>query len=340
MKTDSGHIGYIESLRAFAALGVVLFHFVNYHNGESYIVKHEGVRNFAEFGSQGVELFFLISGFVIMYSLDRNAYTLFDYPRYLLKRFLRIMPVYWMTILATLIVGKFLAWLWGYAQPLDWHNIVANMFFTVDLYDGCSWLNVIFVTLGVEFQFYLVIALLYPLIRKNVLFKYGIFILWLAAGVLTKTHYTFLLNAPFFILGMLLLDITREGQRAESWTAILLILILLGWQYNWEDIYVALIGIVAFVWIKPNWKLTNWIGHSSYSLYLMHGLVGGNILFFLSHPKQGGLSDWWIILPTLVVCIVLCWIFYLVVEKPAVWASKSVSMKANKAKSPRKEAEG
>jgi len=85
-------IDSIQALRGFAALGVILAH------GSSLIHQHldyQLVHQWALVGVAGVDVFFVLSGFIILYTaLTRPV------PRgtFLRKRFLRIYPVYWVPL--------------------------------------------------------------------------------------------------------------------------------------------------------------------------------------------------------------------------------------------------
>lgn len=84
MDTRPGHTRYLEldALRGIAALAVVLFHFTMYRPEAGY--------GFV-LGVTGVDLFFIISGFVILLSLEKTR----DWKEFLLDRFSRLYPAYW-----------------------------------------------------------------------------------------------------------------------------------------------------------------------------------------------------------------------------------------------------
>ncbi len=92
-------IGVINALRAFAALAVAWGHFVA---GQG---KYLGLSG--KFGYLGVDIFFVISGFVIPWSLYRSRYVLRDYPRFLLKRNVRLYPPYLASIAITILATNF-----------------------------------------------------------------------------------------------------------------------------------------------------------------------------------------------------------------------------------------
>ncbi len=87
-------LNQIQWLRAIAAILVVITHFT----GKAYSVKlldHE----FSS-GAIGVDIFFIISGFIMMYVSDLKK----QYPiKFILNRFIRILPVHYFFFLFSLL---------------------------------------------------------------------------------------------------------------------------------------------------------------------------------------------------------------------------------------------
>ena len=92
----------IQALRGIAALAVVFFH--------AQAVAHKYLTNpgllpeALAFGQTGVDLFFVISGFVMVLTTAGSGRTARDAGRFLLARLTRIYPVYWVYLAATLAV--------------------------------------------------------------------------------------------------------------------------------------------------------------------------------------------------------------------------------------------
>ena len=88
----------LDSLRGIAALCVMYYHYthffrfkLNYSFNEAFDFKY---------GHHGVELFFIISGFVIFMSLERVS----SVKEFIYKRFIRLFPTYWACLSLTLLV--------------------------------------------------------------------------------------------------------------------------------------------------------------------------------------------------------------------------------------------
>lgn len=89
----------LQILRAFAALNVVLFHAIgisaSYGYGSVFISTVEG------WGANGVDIFFVISGFVMLYTQLENKRSVKDF---LILRAIRIIPLYWLLTLIFVLV--------------------------------------------------------------------------------------------------------------------------------------------------------------------------------------------------------------------------------------------
>ena len=92
-------IALIDQMRGLAALSVAWFHLTNTY-GESW------VRALGAYGWLGVEVFFVISGFVIPYSIwtSRELYRLKAYPAFIAKRLMRLEPPYLLSIALVLVL--------------------------------------------------------------------------------------------------------------------------------------------------------------------------------------------------------------------------------------------
>jgi len=127
---------------------------------------------------QGVPIFFIISGFLIWASLGKNS----DFKIFAKKRILRLYPELWGGVLVCVITIIIL-----YAPNLNWKYFIAWIvtqstvlqFWTPDCLRGfgCGTPNGALWTIGVMVQSYVVIYLLYKLLHKSSLKRWGIIIL-------------------------------------------------------------------------------------------------------------------------------------------------------------------
>jgi exopolysaccharide production protein ExoZ len=143
-KTTPVYFNSIQLLRFFAALYVVLFHISSPWN---HTADH--FTNLFNHGYGAIDLFFVISGFVVLQSGDTSNTGIRASGEFLKRRFIRLYPVYWIFLLLFLAVG----WvqiktttIWGFWRSfflLPGHKGII----------GTSW------TLQYELYFYILIAL-------------------------------------------------------------------------------------------------------------------------------------------------------------------------------------
>jgi peptidoglycan/LPS O-acetylase OafA/YrhL len=156
----------INLLRAFAATAVVVYHVVELTSWKTFPATGPLVT--FRIGWIGVDLFFVISGFVITASalaLYQRGHAEF-HRKYWIRRLCRIVPLYLLTgaLWIALFDPAF------FRQPVrDWiGSLAAHVTFThtfwastFDSIDGVNW------TLGIEMQFYLLISLTIPWIART-----------------------------------------------------------------------------------------------------------------------------------------------------------------------------
>ena len=156
-----GKILSVQYLRGLAALGVVFCHY------GSNLASYPKLSAFFNFGQTGVFVFFLISGFIIVYSLNESGYETNQFFRFLLKRSIRIDPAYICVILLTIIFFTGLSMSKNKAVTFSVGQFFAHIFYVVP-FTNYPFYNRVFWTLSVEFQFYVLIGLLYFLFKNRV----------------------------------------------------------------------------------------------------------------------------------------------------------------------------
>ena len=83
-------IDYLDLLRVLAITGVIAFHFLfsAISRGRTPNVTFSPISEWARYGYLGVELFFMITGFVIVQSVAN-----FNFSEFLKKRFVRLLSL-------------------------------------------------------------------------------------------------------------------------------------------------------------------------------------------------------------------------------------------------------
>ncbi|WP_339772246.1 acyltransferase [uncultured Paraglaciecola sp.] len=146
-------IYYLDVLRALAIMMVFTAHSVLSFGAPQSI---SGLQ----FGGTGVDLFFLLSGWLIGSQLfaEKSKFNNVDVKRFWIRRWMRTLPAYYVVLLAT--VAQLVLTKDSFKSPLPYFAFIQNYDYPLT-YFYISW------SLSVEEQFYLVIA---PLLV--VLFKF------------------------------------------------------------------------------------------------------------------------------------------------------------------------
>lgn len=316
----------LDSLRGLAAVWVALYHFTQ--NGDT----HQGfpadspLKSAGTFGYLGVYVFFVISGFIIPWSLQRGGYQVSGYGRFLLKRLVRLHPLYLLSAVCLII-----PWFFGYADEMasvGWANWWPHFFFLNDLLHR-PWLMEIYWTLALDFQYCLMAGLLLPLLihRRSV-------VRWL--------------TLTFFALLPLVLN---EGRWVTGYTSYFAIGTATFWWFrrlvNLPGLLIllaccsavaahtqsslnALVGLataltIAFVPLRH--AVLSWLGLVSYPFYLFHLVTGDAVNRLFSRISRDPLRDSAGVVLALAVSLATAWLLHRYVEIPSQRWSSSIKFR-------------
>jgi peptidoglycan/LPS O-acetylase OafA/YrhL len=268
----------VQALRGLAALWVVLFHLEKTGAITGLTKELPAALDYAVFGygSAGVAVFFVLSGFVIAHSLNGRDMTAAELGRFALRRSVRLDPPYWASMALVTTVGAALAFA-HHAQPMipSAPQILAHVTYTQELL-GVPEIEVVYWTLTYEIQFYLVFAAALWIGRKEVLAGLFLLALWSAfQGHEWALHGLFVYLWQGFVLGVLAY---RCGYHREpGWPLFLLAAVTIAFQKG--GVFAtpcAVTAVLLFVAARRGWLSTlsgnAWqgLGAISYSLYLVH----------------------------------------------------------------------
>lgn len=167
VKNKNERVQSIDFLRGVASMSVVLYHVTHAND----LLSTDGIvyNLFKSGGGFGVSVFFLISGYVLPYSLDKSEYSIKNYYFFFVKRIRRIEPVFIASIFLTIYVFYAASQLpteyWKFGDyKVDFTNFVLHIGYFISFFKNQEWINPVFWSLGVEFQYYLIIGLIFPLL--------------------------------------------------------------------------------------------------------------------------------------------------------------------------------
>lgn len=327
----------IDLLRFIAALAVVLYHFTfagYYYHGLSPVQYPELERVF-KYGFLGVELFFIISGYVVLMSAQGKTLG-----QFFTSRIMRLYPAYWVACTICFIVVRLFAP--AVNQPvLDASpgHYVLNMtmlqtFFGIPNLDGVYW------TLAYEIIFYFIISMLisFQWLKHLVLVLTAWLCYCLIASIALNTGpFSFLFfpqYAPYFIAGMVLFLI--QNKQGVRWKLYSLLLISYGlsihsclertsisaayYQYPFSRLVSVLIVTCFFgiflliinhkIHLKQAKWLT-WAGALTYPIYLCHHNIG-----YVTLQRLGGTVDKYLLLTGMLICVfILAFLIHILIEQ-------------------------
>ncbi|MDH6568429.1 peptidoglycan/LPS O-acetylase OafA/YrhL [Streptomyces sp. SAI-117] len=326
----------IDGIRLLAALMVAVHHYAGTNR-----VDQPGNRiwdrpvsdimptvfRFASYGWIGVEIFFVISGFVICMSCWGRS------PRqFFTSRVIRLYPAYWFAIVFTTAVLVALPGVWDRLRTRD---VLLN--FTM-LQSGSGVMNVdgVYWTLWSELRFYLLFLVVVwsgLTYRKVVVFC----CVWGAAAMLAPISKLPLLDlvanpegAWYFIAGLSLYLMHRFGQDLLLWGILAMAWLMgqrelgiridevehvSGWRGSVLIFTVFLLAMVAIALgatDRVRWKWLVTAGALTYPLYLMHYAAGTTLINRLRDTMDARL----LVVSVIAGFMVLSWLVHRFVERP------------------------
>ncbi len=280
----------LDVLRGLAAFSVLCFHYTTDYT-VNYLPATPTLFQFP-WGCWGVQLFFMISGFVIFMTLEKTK-TLLDF---VVSRFSRLYPCYWAAVILTFSAVSFFH-LPG--REISFHDALINTSMLQDWF-GASRVDNVYWTLTVELSFYIVMGILFKTKMLKHIEILGllwlVFMVWNIRVFLLIMHFhvpvwiktTGLLRyGNLFFAGILFYNLKTKG---STWYRHFALLMCLGVQYIFrEEInpFVVLgffVSFYLFIYGKLSWivnKPTVFLGTISYSLYLIHQNIGFIIMRYL-----------------------------------------------------------
>ena len=335
---------FLDSLRGLAALAVVVYHC--YHGGSLYKALSSTVPGVVDVvlshGWLGVQVFFVLSGFVICHSIRRADITVRFVGVFALRRSVRLDPPYWTAIVALIAVNAASNLLFAdrVAATPSWQTLLAHVCYLQNIL-GYGDLIPVFWTLCYEVQFYLLFIILVGLMRRIsgrtaadtisfwqllphlVLAGLSLRLLLSPTGGLKGwgIHVWYMFFAGYLLQWTLSQRVSRLW--CYAYAGVLLMTTVVAKDAACGTVLVT--GIAIFVagnrsgletWLKK--PLLLYLGRISYSLYLIHVIVGGKIVNLGRRVSgESSLAAWGWFLLAVGASILAAHILHRLVEAPS-----------------------
>jgi exopolysaccharide production protein ExoZ len=349
----NGQLLSIQYLRAFAALSIVFHHAREQFPGFQAIFP-------SDIGSAGVDIFFTISGFIMVFITEMGDRSP---SKFIWNRIIRIVPLYWFYTTITVLLYAVASGLFR-GNGLTFKHVILSLLFIPHPNPGelssLSPLIKVGWTLNYEMFFYAIFAIfIFANYSKRVILTISFFILLVVVGLFRldslPAEFQFYANDIVleFAAGMLLYYVYKTGklQPGNFIKASLLIFVVFALIVNispelmtlrsirWGIPAVTIVaGLLSFEKSLPEFRLPLLIANASYSIYLSHIMVIAILRYLYPRfgiPTEGLISTLTFVSAALILGSLVGIISYLLIEKPLLKLSRHVqkSLMANTQKS-------
>ena len=317
MSRINGTIDNLQILRAFAAINVAILHIIQ--TSPAYGFEPDQLSLLKGWGQNGVDIFFVLSGFVMLHSQLQKKKSAWNFFKF---RLIRIVPIYWfVTMLA--VTSYFLIPSSSFNSDMpSIAKILESLFFLSYAISGEVPALAVGWTLEWEMLFYLIFAssLIFSQWNKSYLFIFLFFIFI----IITTSEFIII----EFLYGMLIAyayNHLKISHQQGLIVAILGFILLIGSinqlgsahfyrVVNWGLPSSLIIFGLAYA-NQYKSKLLKYLGDASYSIYLIHIFfisVYYKVITYISTPLNNDL----LALSCLAGCILSGAMLYSFIEKP------------------------
>ncbi|WP_223650895.1 acyltransferase family protein [Hymenobacter psoromatis] len=332
----------IDLLRFLAAILVVIYHytFIVYNLSNLSPVRYEYFEPITKYFYLGVELFFVISGYVVLMSAYKKTLK-----QFLISRITRLYPAFWVACTLTFIIILFFgptlqSLAWSENMHVTKMQYIVNMtmlqhFLGYSDIDGAYW------TLATEINFYFLISLL---MSYKIFKEIDIFILiWiiytgaaqLSAATDTPFHYLLIPEySSFFIAGMLFYVLQNNLMPLWKIYGLLIASFILCVRSAWIEAQVhtrvfhqphsvtivalVIAFIFVFFWLIVKRKIDmsrfpwlNRLGAITYPLYLLHSNIG----YILFQKINYSVNKYFLLISIIGLMLVASYLVHVFIEK-------------------------
>ncbi|MFD6225461.1 acyltransferase family protein [Streptomyces sp. NPDC060232] len=324
----------LDGIRVLAAFSVLFYHYAALDSawGEPAEDVFPAAHAVAVYGWLGVEIFFLVSGFVICMSAWGR--TVGDFA---VSRVSRLFPAYWAAVVFTSLV----LFNWPEVRKIaSFSDVVVNLSMLqagvgVPHVDDAYW------TLFVELKFYVLFALV---VMRGVTYRNCVLFCgaWTLAGVVAPTVDSGLLSffavssaSPYFIAGIAFHLMRRFRPNAVLWAVVGVQFLLAHHHVHarmisslgrsatqqtpaWPAHVIIVLGFAVMAAIalgaldRVQWRWLPHAGAVTYPLYLIHMMAGLTAI----HHFRGDVAPVPLAIGVTAAMVALAWLVHRLVERP------------------------
>ncbi|MCL5589356.1 acyltransferase family protein [Enterobacter roggenkampii] len=287
----------IQALRALAILLVIIQHLHRLPIPEWLMSTYSQYSYWT-----GVDIFFAISGFLMCKSLSseiqKNGRSIKAFSSFFLKRLFRLTPALVFWCIVCLVIASAITPFWGVSPSKSIDTMlysipgISNFYFFNETVNGTPYDPLLSVTwsLSLEWQLYLILAIL-ALSTKGITFRSSLIVLIVLSSVLLPNGINhqetlgwwirpqaFFLGAIIFLFNGKLKELSLSSPLtliAFSLTTYSLVYFTSSINPQYKLFFIGFLGAVSFALMAVclpafSFKILNWIGDRSYSIYLCH----------------------------------------------------------------------
>ncbi len=302
----------LDYLRGLAAFVVCVCHF-RYALPAPFF-------DLADYGQIGVQVFFVISGYIIPLSMSKGGYRMAHIGRFWAKRLLRLQPAYMVALAFTFALSLGAAMVKHESPPLNWVDFLLGL-----IYVRVPAENPVIWTLIVELKFYAFISVCFPLLFSgNAWIRRLSFVVCAALAAFFAHQVDVVRYLPYFLMGFVACQLTtRQIPMLEGWALAALAVGAALPMSRHSEVVAGLASLLAIRYLPAvHWRPGIWLGMISYSLYLIHFPLGGKLInLMLPRTPEAWRIIWFP--AAFVVCFFVAYLLYVWVEKPtSAWSQR------------------
>lgn len=316
----------VQMLRGVAASMVCIYHFAD--GSPDYLAQLPTLRDIGAVGARGVQIFFVISGFVLPYSLYHSGFKTSAFGNFLLRRVVRIDPPFLLSIVLVVLLAyasMLNPWYRGTGVQFNWVDALLHLGYLNSFFER-PWLNPVYWTLGIEFQFYILLGLLFGLFSTGTrVARLAIVVSFLALALLIPRPSLIFPHAHYFLMGMFTFFFFEKLITSKELIVAIAVFGAVGyWIGDAVGTTMGLLTVPAIIfWNSPS-RFWMFLGTISYSLYLLHVPFGTRV----TNLVEGRVENVYIRLAFIPVAfaftVAVAWVFYQFIERRSIEWSKRI----------------